>query len=215
MRLRKVKYADELIKENQDIIIFSPENLKGKWKTIFKNDNPIEIEIGCGKGKFITELAKKNPDINYIGIEKFNSVIVRALEKLISNPLKNVKLIRIDAENITNIFSKQEINNIYLNFSDPWPKNRHAKKRLTSLKFLKRYESVLSQDGYIIMKTDNFKLFEFSMMSFNSNVKFNIKKINLDLYRNLPDDNVQTEFEKKFSEKGNSIFYQKVKFIGE
>lgn len=215
MRLRKVKHAKKYIENNASLVIPNPESKYGKWSEVFNNSNPIEVEIGCGKGKFVFEKALNNPNINYIGIEKFDSVIVRALEKLLENPLKNVRLLRFDAEDIEKVFKKGEINTIYLNFSDPWPKNRQAKRRLTSERFLKRYSKVLINNGIIIQKTDNFSLFEFSMMSFVNNKKYIIEEINLDLYKNLPKDNVQTEFEKRFVEKGNLIFYQKIKFAEE
>ncbi len=212
MRLRKVKYAKDLIDDNQDIIIPNPENSKGKWGEIFNNTNPIEIEVGCGKGKFMYELAQKYPNTNFIGIEKFDSVIVRALEKIIVNPLSNLKLIRIDAENINSIFAENEVDQIYLNFSDPWPKRRQAKRRLTSNKFLERYKLVLKPNSLIKFKSDNYGLFESSMMTFNSNEKFVIESISLNLYSDLPKDNIQTEFEKRFVEMGNSIYYIKVKY---
>lgn len=212
MRLRNVKYAKDYIENNPDIIIPEPKQVKGNWHRIFNNKNQIEIEIGCGKGKFVYEKALNNPNINYVGIEKFDSVIVRALEKLLENPLPNVKLIRIDAENIESVFAKGEFTNIYLNFSDPWPKNGHAKRRLTSSRFLNRYINILPNNGHVIMKTDNFDLFSFSMMSFNNHKNFFIEEINLNLYKNLPKDNVQTEFEKRFVKKGNLIFFQKIRF---
>lgn len=212
MRLRKVKHAKEYIESNKDIVILNPEDQIGKWNQIFKNDHKIELEIGCGKGKFVFEKALNNPDINYIGIEKFDSVIVRAIEKLIDNPLPNVRLIRIDAENIEQVFKKGEVSKIYLNFSDPWPKKRQAKRRLTSEKFLNIYSNVLSDKSFIEFKTDNFGLFSFSMLSFNQHDSFVIEEINLNLYRNLPENNVQTEFEKRFVEKGNLIFFQSVRF---
>jgi tRNA (guanine-N7-)-methyltransferase len=215
MRLRKVKHAKNYIENNTEFVIPSPENYYGEWNEVFNNSNPIEVEIGCGKGKFVYEKALKNPKINFIGIEKFDSVIVRALEKVLENPLPNVKLIRIDAENIEKVFKKDEVSLIYLNFSDPWPKNRQAKRRLTSDKFLKRYSNVLKNNGFVKLKTDNFKLFEFSMMSFVSNKQYIIEEVNLNLYKNIPEDNVQTEFEKRFVEKGNLIFYQKIKFTEE
>ncbi|MCK4552162.1 MAG: tRNA (guanosine(46)-N7)-methyltransferase TrmB [Tenericutes bacterium] len=215
MRLRNVKHAKELIENNPNIIIEEPKQYKGKWNGVFGNNNPIEVEIGCGKGKFIVEHARKNPNINYIGIDKFDSVIVRAIEKLLDEPLKNIRLIRVDAENIEEIFANKEICKIYLNFSDPWPKRRHAKKRLTSSRFLKRYSNILVYNGYIEFKSDNYSLFEFSMMSFNSSSNYKVENIIIDLYRNLPETNVQTEFEMKFVNRGNRIFYQKVKFIGD
>ena len=215
MRLRNVKHAKELIENNPNIIIEEPKQYIGKWNSIFRNNNPIEIEIGCGKGKFILEQARKHPNINFIGIDKFDSVIVRAIEKLLQEPLKNIRLLRVEAENIEEIFANNEISKIYLNFSDPWPKRRHAKRRLTSPIFLKRYSNVLVNDGYIEFKSDNYGLFEFSMMSFNNSSNCKFENIIIDLYRELPETNVQTEFEMKFVSKGNCIFYQKVKFIGE
>lgn len=212
MRLRKVKHAKNYIETNTSLVIPNPEEQYGKWDKVFQNSNPIEVEIGCGKGKFVYEKALNNPTINYIGIEKFDSVIVRALEKLLENPLPNLKLIRFDAENIEKVFKKGEVKLIYLNFSDPWPKNRQAKRRLTSEKFLNRYSKILENNSTIQLKTDNFSLFQFSMMSFVANKKYAIEEINLNLYKKLPEDNVQTEFEKRFVEKGNLIFYQKVIF---
>lgn len=215
MRLRNVKYAKDLINQNPQIVVPNPHDHKHNWAGLFQNSHPIHVEIGCGKGKFIHELAKANPTINYIGIEKFDSVIVRALEKSLEQPYPNLKFIRFDAEKIVDIFSKDEVSKIYLNFSDPWPKVRQAKRRLTSNKFLNRYAKVLSDQAEIEMKTDNFKLFEFSMMSFNNHNKYQIMNINLNLYKHLPKHNIQTEFESKFVEMGNLIFFLKVIFTGE
>ncbi len=215
MRLRNVKHAKDYINKYTKYIIPNPEEHKGTWNTLFKNQNPIEIEIGCGKGKFVYEKALNYPNINFIGIEKFDSVIVRAVEKLIENPLPNVILIRIDAENIDEIFAKDEISKIYLNFSDPWPKNPHTKRRLTSDRFLDRYKKILKNKSIIEMKTDNFGLFQYSILSFNKHSHYLINEINLDLYKTIPKDNIQTEFEMKFVEKGNLIFKQIVSFIEE
>ncbi|MFO7970045.1 MAG: tRNA (guanosine(46)-N7)-methyltransferase TrmB [Candidatus Izemoplasmatales bacterium] len=207
MRLRNVKYAKELIHSYPNYIVEKPKINKGRWHDIFDNDNPIEIEIGCGKGKFIYEKAEKNPDINYIGIEKFDSVIVRALEKLILKPLDNIKLIRFDANNILDIFASNEISKIYLNFSDPWPKRRHIKRRLTSPRFLNRYHMILQNFGQIYLKTDNYSFFEYSMMQFNNSIHYSIEDLSLDLYQNLMEDNIQTEFEIKFIEENKPIYY--------
>ncbi len=215
MRLRNVKYAKELLLQHPQIVVPNPHDHKSNWSKLFGNKHPIEVEIGCGKGKFIYELALNNPDINFIGIEKFDSVIVRALEKVIEHPLDNLKLLRLDAEHITDIFSKNEVAKIYLNFSDPWPKIRQAKRRLTSRKFLDRYSNILSKNADICLKTDNFSLYEFSMMSLNEHVQFVIEQLNLNLYKNLPEHNIQTEFEAKFVEMGNTIFYLKAKYIGD
>ena len=215
MRLRKVKHAKQYIEENPQIVVHTPKAQKGKWNKVFRNENPIHIEIGCGKGKFITELAQANPNINYIGIEKFDSVIVRAIEKLIESPLKNIRLIRIDAELLNDIFALGEVASIYLNFSDPWPKNRQEKRRLTSLRFLSIYEKILNNEAIIQFKTDNFDLFQYSMMTLNKYAKFHIENIIINLYKNLPKNNVQTEFEMKFVEMGKLIHYMKVRFKGD
>ena len=166
MRLKCVKGAKEIV-ESSPYLILEPEKYKGKYKKLFNNDNPIYIEIGMGKGKFIIENAINNPNINYIGIEKYDSVIVRAVQKLSELELPNLKLIRIDAENIEDVFSK-EIDRMYLNFSDPWSKTRHERRRLSSHEFLKRYDSIFKNTNHIIQKTDNRKLFEFSIMSYTS-----------------------------------------------
>lgn len=211
MRLRNVKYAKELIESYPEIVIISPKKNAGNWNQLFGNQNPIELEIGCGKGKFIYEKAEKNPNINYIGIEKFDSVIVRALEKMIVKPLNNLKLVRFDAVNVDDIFITDEIENIYLNFSDPWPKRRQAKRRLTSPQFLKRYLKILKTSGNIILKTDNFSLFEYSLMSLNHHPLFTIEDFSLNLYSHLPEDNIQTEFEIKFVQMNKPIYYIKTK----
>ena len=179
MRLKHVKGAKEKV-ENSSYLILNPENYIGKYKQIFKNDNPIYIEIGMGKGKFIIENAIKNPNINYIGIEKYDSVIVRAIEKLKDLELPNLKLIRMDANKIDQVF-KKEIDLIYLNFSDPWPKERHYKRRLSSPNFLNKYDLIFKDKKRIIMKTDNRKLFEYSIISYTEyEIKFREK--NLPIY---------------------------------
>lgn len=206
MRLKHVKGAEEII-ASSNYTIDNPENFKGKFNTLFNNDNDIHLEIGMGKGDFIIQMAKKYPDINFIGIEMYDSVIVRAIQKLENEDIPNLKLIRFDATYIENIFDR-EISMIYLNFSDPWPKNRCEKRRLTSTLFLKRYENVFKDDRHIIQKTDNRKLFEYSIMSF---VDFGYKIKNMSL--NLHDDdieNVETEYEKKFINMGFPIYMLEV-----
>ena len=202
MRLRNVKGATNII-ENSDYVIKDYKEYKGKYKNLFKNDNPIHIEIGMGKGNFIIGMALKYPNINFIGIEKYDSVIVRAIEKL-DIDIPNLKLIRMDATLIDEVFSK-EIDTIYLNFSDPWPKTRHEHRRLTSEFFLKRYDNVFKSKKHIIMKTDNRKLFEYSIISL-TNYGYSIKEISLDMYSDDIKDNVQTEYEKKFHDKGMPIY---------
>ena len=162
MRLRNVRGSREVIAESE-YTISQPAEYKGRWKDFFGNDNPIRIEIGMGKGKFITELAVNNPDINYIGIEKYSSVLIRAVEKRKELDIKNLFFIRMDAVEICNIFDKGEIDRIYLNFSDPWPKDRHAKRRLTSRQFFARYDEILKDGGVVEFKTDNRPLFDFSL----------------------------------------------------
>lgn len=202
MRLRNVRGASDLI-DASEYIIKDYKNYKGNYKSLFNNNNPIHIEIGMGKGDFIIGMAKKYPDINFIGIEKYDSVIVRAIEK-ITEDISNLKLIRMDATEIEDVFCK-EVDTIYLNFSDPWPKNRHEHRRLSSEKFLTRYDKLFKNEKKIIMKTDNRKLFEFSIISF-TNYKYKIEEISLDMYNDDIKDNVQTEYERKFHEKGMPIY---------
>lgn len=205
MRLRNVPGSDETI-ENSNKAYTNPEVYKGSWKNVFGNDNEIHIEIGMGKGQFLTQMAERNPNINYIGIEKYSSVLVRALEKLEDNELDNIRFIRMDAENIENVFEKGEVDKIYLNFSDPWPKDRHAKRRLTSHRFLDRYNNVLKKDGVVEFKTDNDLLFEFSLEQ-APEAGWNIDAFTWDLHNDaeLNEGNVMTEYETKFSSMGNKI----------
>jgi len=202
MRLRNVKGSSEAINDSL-YVIKNYEEYKGNYSMLFNNNNPIHIEIGMGKGNFIISMAKKYPSINFIGIEKYDSVLVRALEK-IEYDIPNLRFIRMDATDIENVFYK-EIDTIYLNFSDPWPKNRHSNRRLSSLKFLKRYDNLFKNNKNIIMKTDNRKLFEFSIMEF-TNYGYKIEEISLDMYDDDTKDNVQTEYEKKFSDRGYPIY---------
>ena len=203
MRLRNVKGASGVI-SNSNYIINNYFDYKGDFKSLFNNNNPIHIEVGMGKGDFIIGMALSNPNINFIGIEKFDSVLVRAVQKLDNLSIPNLRLIRMDALYIDDVFSK-EVDCLYLNFSDPWPKERHAKRRLTSDLFLSKYDSIFRDDCNIIMKTDNRKLFEYSIMSFN-NYGYIIDDISLDLYNDDLSGNVQTEYEKKFVSNGNIIY---------
>lgn len=203
MRLKKVKGAQEKIDKSK-YIIKNPKDYKGKYNELFNNDNKIEIEIGMGKGNFIIGKALKNPDINYIGIEKFDSVMVRAVEKLEDMEIKNLKLIKIDAEEIEEIFDK-EVSTIYLNFSDPWPKKRHIKRRLSSDNFLKKYDGLFKSEKRIIMKTDNRKLFEYSIKSF-TDYGYKIEDISLNLYEDDIKNNIPTEYETRFHNRGCLIY---------
>ena len=204
MRLRKVKNATERLKvNNNSYFIEKPDSYKGKWNELFGNNNPIHIEIGCGKGQFMSTLAKENPDINYIAIEKYDSVLLRFLEKIIDDNIPNLKLTVLDAAAITNYFNNAEVDRIYLNFSDPWPKTAHAKRRLTSKSFLDQYKIILNDKGEIFQKTDNRKLFEFSLESFNAE-GFKLSNISLDLHKDYEKypNNITTEFEDKWSKLG-------------
>ena len=203
MRLRNVKGAKEII-EKSSYIVLEPSKYKNKYQELFGNDNPIYIEIGMGKGQFIINNALKYPEINFIGIEKIDSVIVRAIQKLEDKDIPNLKLIRMDALEINEIFGS-EIDRIYLNFSDPWPKDKHEHRRLTSSKFLKKYDLIFRGSPNIVMKTDNRKLFEYSIKSFTE-YGYNINDISLDLYNDDYEDNIPTEYEDRFVKKGQVIY---------
>jgi tRNA (guanine-N7-)-methyltransferase len=203
MRLRNIKGANEKI-INSSYVILNYKSLRGNYHKVFRNDNPIHIEIGMGKGSFIIESAKRYKDINFIGIEKYDSVIVKALEKLEDLDLPNLKLIRMDATEIADVFL-EEIEMIYLNFSDPWPKVRHTNRRLSSKIFLERYDSIFKDKKIIIMKTDNRHLFEFSIKSF-IDYGYKIEDICLDLYSEDTTFNIATEYEDKFHRKGQAIY---------
>lgn len=205
MRLRNVKGSRETIASN-DYVVHEETEMKGHWHQFFGNNNPIHIEIGMGKGQFIIELAKRNPDINYIGIEKYSSVLVRAIEKREQEPeLLNLFFIRMDAEYITDVFDKDEVGLIYLNFSDPWPKDRHAKRRLTSAHFLSLYDQFLSPEGKIIFKTDNRGLFDFSMEQIPE-AGWILESYTYDLHNSSYNEgNIMTEYEAKFSQMGTPI----------
>lgn len=206
MRLKNVPGSREAI-DKSEYAIDEPETLRGMWRqNHFGNENPIHIEIGMGKGKFLMELAALNPNINYVGIEKFSSVLIRAIQKMEINPLPNVCFIRMDAEDIEGIFEKGEVDRIYLNFSDPWPKDRHAKRRLPSRQFLKRFDTILSKDGTIEFKTDNRDLFDFALSEVPE-AGWNIICKTFDLHKDsvMNEGNIMTEYEEKFSAKGNPI----------
>lgn len=206
MRLRNVKGSRETIAASKYVILEEQiDEYKGKWHEVFGNNHPIHIEIGMGKGRFIMDMARLHPEINYIGIEKFSSVLVRALEKQSEQELPNLRFIRMDAELVEKVFQKGEVNYIYLNFSDPWPKDRHAKRRLTSTQFLARYMNVLADGAGITFKTDNRPLFDFSVEQANE-ANWEIENITYDLHNSeYAEGNVMTEYEQKFSELGNPI----------
>ena len=198
MRLRNIKGSKEFI-SNSPFVIQEPEAYKGKWSELFHNENPLHVEIGMGKGQFIHELAAKNPDVNYIGIEMYSSVLYRALERRAETDLTNLFFLRFDAKYLLNIFEEGEIQRIYLNFSDPWPKDRHAKRRLTSPNFLALYHKVLEKDGYIQFKTDNRPLFDFSVESVQESEQWHIDELTYDLHHSeFLDGNIMTEYEQRF-----------------
>lgn len=203
MRLKKVKNALERIKQST-YYVDTPEKNKNNWKNVFVNNNPIHIEIGMGKGDFIIGMAKQNKNVNYIGIEMYDSVMVKAIEKLKEEEnLTNLKLILLDASKINEIFEK-EISRIYLNFSDPWPKKKHSKRRLTSNVFLEKYENIFIDSKEIFQKTDNNDLFEFSMESLVE-AGYTLKSVTRDLHSTNIENNIMTEYEKKFSSNGVKI----------
>ncbi len=198
MRIRNIKNAKEKI-SNNDVVIMEASNYKGNWKEVFNNDNPIMIEIGMGKGTFVKEMALRNPDINYIGIDRYDSIVLRAYEKLTEEYIPNLRLALFDAEKILEVFEDNEIERVYLNFSDPWPKKAHAKRRLTHYNYLEKYKAICGKE--IHFKTDNRGLFEFSLESLNNyGMKFNY--ISLDLHNSDFEGNIMTEYEEKFCTKG-------------
>lgn len=205
MRLKNVPGSKEYIAES-DFVIHDEKEHKGRLSEYFANDNPIQIEIGMGKGQFIYELARRNPFVNYIGIEKYSSVLIRAIQKMEEEPLANLMFIRMDAEDITEVFDEHEVDRIYLNFSDPWPKDRHAKRRLESRQFLERYKKILKEDGVIEFKTDNNDLFDFALEEVKE-ANWKLLACTRDLHSDaeLNADNIMTEYEAKFSAQGNPI----------
>ena len=205
MRLRNIPGARETIAESQ-WIVQDPASCRGKWRERFGNDHPIHLEIGTGKGKFINQLAIENTDINYVGIEKYSSVLIRALDKLDESQAQNLLFIRGDAELICEYFGEEEVDRIYLNFSDPWPKDRHAKRRLPSKEFLRRFGQILKKDGTIEFKTDNRELFDFAVDEVEAG-GFKILQITYDLHNDpvMNEGNIMTEYEERFSAKGNPI----------
>ena len=203
MRLRNNPKAYEIMEENSDFVILNPVEYKGKMNCLFDRKQPLHIEIGMGKGDFIYEMALKHPDINFIGIEKFPSVLAAAINKINKKEkLSNLKLMRYDAIQLEEVFEKNEIDHLYLNFSDPWPKKKHTKRRLTSSAFLDVYKNILVDNGSIEFKTDNRGLFEYSLISINQ-YGMNLEYVSLDLHHSSEaDDNVMTEYERKFSVNG-------------
>lgn len=206
MRLRNVAGSREVISESR-FVVQNPKEQKNHWKELFGNSNPIHIEIGMGKGRFIMDMAKLHPEINYIGIEKYSSVLIRGIQKMEAEELPNLYFIRMDAEEIVDVFGQGEVAKIYLNFSDPWPKDRHAKRRLPSREFLARYNEILAKEGNLEFKTDNKNLFSFALEELEP-AGWNLDKVTYDLHHDVSmmEGNVMTEYEEKFSSMGNPIF---------
>lgn len=204
MRLRHIPGAEERIASSA-YVIQNPEEFKGRWSEVFGNNNPIEIEVGMGKGRFIMELAQKNPHINYIGIERYQSVLLKAIQKREQLDLPNICFMCVDARGLAEIYGEDEVHRIYLNFSDPWPKDRHARRRLTSPEFMAVYHKFLKKGGVVEFKTDNRGLFDYSMESIPSS-GWIVDCHTVDLHNSdMATGNVMTEYEVKFSEKGNRI----------
>jgi len=205
LRLRNIPGAIEIIRKHPNYIE-EPEKFKGKWADYFANTNPLHIEIGSGKGKFITTLARQNKDINYIAVEKFASVLVKFINKIQDEKLPNLAILHLDAENIMQLFEPGEIKKIYLNFSDPWPRKKHAKRRLTNIRFLEMFKKLLSDDGVIAFKTDNHDLFDYSIEQFEL-AGFLIDEITYDLHNSpLAENNVTTEYEEKFTSQNMPVY---------
>lgn len=204
MRLRHIPGAEEQILESP-YVVQEPETKRGKWNEVFGNSSPIEIEVGMGKGKFIMELAQTHPEINYVGIERYSSVLLRGLQKRAELELPNIYFMCIDAKDLADIYAPGEVSKIYLNFSDPWPKDRHAKRRLTSTEFMSVYDKILKADGVVEFKTDNRGLFDFSLESVKE-AGWEIQYYTFDLHHSeYAEGNVMTEYETKFAAKGTPI----------
>ena len=208
MRLRNITGSREVIADSPYVVqeALQPK-CPGTWKEIFGNEQPIHIEIGMGKGKFIHTMAKEHSDINYVGIEKYSSVLLRAIQKMEQEELPNLKFLRMDAENIAKVFGTEEVDRIYLNFSDPWPKDRHAKRRLPSREFLNRYREILSEEGNLEFKTDNKDLFSFALDELEA-AGWHLDQVTYDLHHDpvMMEGNIMTEYEERFSSMGNPIY---------
>lgn len=211
MRVRHKPWAKDKLKEHSEIVISNPEDYKGNWGNEFQSNGPLYVEIGIGKGQFITKMAERYQNLSFVGIEMMESIIVSALDKVLDAEVKNVRLLKNDAKNLLSLFAENEVDHLYLNFSDPWPKNRHEKRRLTYRDFLKFYEKVLKPGGELHLKTDNQGLFDYSLESF-ADYGLKVMEITRDLHASGEEGNVMTEYEQKFSEKGHPIYRCKVLF---
>lgn len=206
MRLRNIPGSQDII-DRSPFVIKEAEKTKGSWNALFGNDHPIHIEVGMGKGRFLMTLAARNPRINFIGIERYTSVLLRALQKMEKEPVPNLVFLCMDARQLEEVFNEGEVSKIYLNFSDPWPKDRHARRRLPSREFLARYDKILKKEGRLEFKTDNRKLFDFAVEELEP-AGWKAEKITYDLHsdQEMMQGNVMTEYEEKFSCAGNPIY---------
>ena len=208
MRLRNIRGSKDVI-ASCPFVVQEPESCRGRWAEVFGNENPIHIEVGMGKGRFLMDMAVLHPEINYIGIEMYDSVLLRAVQKRekLETELKNLFFIRMDARQLPEVFAEGEVDRIYLNFSDPWPKARHARRRLTSNEFFKLYDQVLTADGTVEFKTDNRPLFDFSVEELETSELFVLDQLSYDLHNDstMNQGNIMTEYEAKFSSMGNPI----------
>lgn len=212
MRLRNVRGSMEAIEQSR-FVIQEPKSLRGQWKEHFINQNPIHLEIGTGKGRFLMDLARMHPEINFIGVEKYSSVLIRAIQKCEQDELPNICFLRMDAEELPEVFEPGEVEQIYLNFSDPWPKDRHSKRRLTSRQFLERYTHFLKPEGLLTFKTDNVALFDFSLEELEEAPAWTLLAMTRDLHHSeYIDGNVMTEYEERFSSMGNPIHMMRIRY---
>lgn len=211
MRLKHKPYAKDKMASHPEYVVHHAEGHKGKWQELFPTKQPLHIEVGSGRGRFMVEMAKANPHINYVAVERYTSVAVDILEKALIAQVPNLKILNEDGEDLREYFEDGEVHRVYLNFSDPWPKVRHAKRRLTHENFLAVYEQILVKDGEIHFKTDNQGLFEYSLMSF-SRYGLELLFLSLDLHNSDFEENIMTEYEEKFSNKGFRIYRVEAKF---
>jgi tRNA (guanine-N7-)-methyltransferase len=205
IRLRNKPWVMDLIEDHPEIVEKSPTEWRGNWEKKFGNENPIHVEVGTGKGQFVTRMASAYPHVNFIGIEKYESVLVTGVQRVIEEPQSNLRFLQEDVTNITDYFDEEEVDRIFINFTDPWPKVRHAKRRLTHEGFLEKYEKILNKDGEIHFKTDNQGLFEYSIESI-AHYGFLLQNISLDLHKSNNNDNIMTEYEERFANKGMRIY---------
>ncbi|WP_416151537.1 tRNA (guanosine(46)-N7)-methyltransferase TrmB [Salipaludibacillus sp. HK11] len=205
MRLRNKPWAMELIESHPEIFERFPSDWQGRWQEKFDNKNPLYVEVGTGKGQFVTRMAEAHSEVNFIGIEKYESVLVTGVQRSVDCRQTNLRFLQEDVMNITDFFQKDEVDRIYINFTDPWPKNKHAKRRLTHEFFLEKYESILKKSGEIHFKTDNQALFEYSIESLTQ-YGFRLKNVSLDLHNSAMTGNIMTEYEQKFANKGMRIY---------